>query len=1097
MDRPPLPPRRSASSVTPTNFPPPPIHEAGAWQASHSAPPPLPLSSKPGISRTDSRDPRFYPEIRTTSTSPPPPALPRRPSSVQVASPPPEYLTHTVSAPPTLDRSLTQESAASPVAAEPSTSSTAPPQGQPGKRIARRVLVGAAKTVGRIYIGDEGVKAVERLVVGVKQREWRQEFSAQVEQGQKDGEAARANTKAYFDRKGATQQENLQKWKEKQEPQRLQLQQQREQLRLQREQQQLQREQLSINREQQRQQQVQSNPRSQTASAAASLVRSEDMEDVPIRLLERLDLHAEESTGPNDQNYQQHQRPVASSSGGPQEQIETWRAQQHDPVFTNEHATVTVTATDVPYDAPPQQYWQTYSDEQLRRPYDVVSEVSQPSVLYVAPYVEESTAPGSPSELDSGHQQPHNAYPASVVDEYPRQDQHDVTERNVHEPSLTTETASVNQRDQYMPKDSPAAHAPLTAYREMPRELSPHLTFASDGAYLVASSPPSNIPSDTAHEYFVCAECPNSSILFYDSFWFRHVDIPLFPICSYCFEHFIRGSRFEPSFQGGLELGGTIAARCMFGVPRMTELLWPLATSTSDMQIAKSYMESRVAIPSCYGVTGVNGPTSEGLKWFAPTDSAIPGFVACAACYEAFIVGTDFKRHFMQYGEIQAPEATWSCDISVPYIQKALAACSARNDWSGFVAAAKDRLNSPACAGLTAVNAKSRKWCSGVRGKLQVLACEQCYLDHVALTAFDPEFGLAPLDYSKGDYDLTCELAILPLIVALEEALVFRDLKRFWDTCQVQSKTPLCERGDLVGVTWHTLKGGCDNFDICPTCYTGVICASGLQHLFEPQKHDSNASSTRSCDFSKKSPRFSYYMKYYNVALHTPNKRKFTKFVKNVSNLPFCTKMEFQKTQFYTVVLNNDVMFVCQSCYHEAIEDSALGRYFTFSGEVGNHMCEMYSANMRTRWATVCAASVDESKRRGINNEPVMPSESAMSDFIAYRTKRLQVYKETIPIVNRIVSSIRLRGMQQQYKYAQSSFYRNLDNNMTNAMGIHYGPEPAYKTVYSSSLSGRTYETPYGVESDKYARQASSMSSLGGTDVERGTQLEMLWREWE
>lgn len=441
----------------------------------------------------------------------------------------------------------------------------------------------------------------------------------------------------------------------------------------------------------------------------------------------------------------------------------------------------------------------------------------------------------------------------------------------------------------------------------------PHLTPSPNGNFYTASSLPFGGNFDHSNKYFVGKECPNNETLSYGAFWFQHKDVPAFSICSTCFEFHIRRTVLENSFSCSVISADNQAARCMLGVPYMLRLLWPQAIASNDLQDVVAYMRARASTSHCHGHRGVAGSASEKVKWFQAEDNSIPGFICCETCYNAYIVGSSFENNFLPSITSQDPNDTWACDISMPYLNKAISEYSRTNRWSAFVIAAFKCLSTQPCAGINSVKAHTRKWykCR------DVMVCETCYLDKMAFTIFDEEFSIRDVvDPQDQGLDIICDLTPLPMRLSLAAALIDSNLAMFWNTIESQRVTPMCTKNGITGGTWYTLKGGCENFEVCQTCYPGMVSAFGLKDLFELQ-HERPPNQTSVCDFCPDAPRFRDYMVRYNIALNTPTKEPFMTFVKSIASTPLCRGSESYQSQWYSFqVAGSDVpIYVCRSCF--------------------------------------------------------------------------------------------------------------------------------------------------------------------------------------
>jgi hypothetical protein len=106
-----------------------------------------------------------------------------------------------------------------------------------------------------------------------------------------------------------------------------------------------------------------------------------------------------------------------------------------------------------------------------------------------------------------------------------------------------------------------------------------------------------------SNECFVLEECPYDENLYFDAFWFTHENHPDFCICSRCFEFDIRYHYFEPSFECRVITGNSTTARCLFGVPRMTDLIRPTTIHTGIDKDFINFKTNRPKEPHFSGVS--------------------------------------------------------------------------------------------------------------------------------------------------------------------------------------------------------------------------------------------------------------------------------------------------------------------------------------------------------------------------------------------------------------------------------------------------------------------------------------------------------------
>lgn len=591
------------------------------------------------------------------------------------------------------------------------------------------------------------------------------------------------------------------------------------------------------------------------------------------------------------------------------------------------------------------------------------------------------------------------------------------------------------------------------------------------------TAPPTNIPSSQASEYIYFDDC--SSPHRFSVIWFRSSVAARFLVCATCFERHVRYTPLSASFTGKLETLGN-DGRCMFSVPRVTDFLWPLNRSSDDLNMIHAYMNERSNLPSCKGVSGITGSKARavGMTWYAPAHNAIPHFIACRACVEEHVVGMGFEHMFVPHTKQQGDTEEWACDIAIPYIQRLLKTTARSGDWSAFVTGAQHRISVPQCPSFKPVKANSRTW-HRPRTWPESSVCESCFLDHIALTSLENEFTPAPVLLGARFNDWTCDLWSIPAQGAASAAVTRKDFEVFRHFFNVLTTNPACSPEGILGGKWYTLKGGCQNFDVCATCYTGLITTYYLDDEFQ-QRYDVPNGQTLACDFCPGVGRAIQYLNKFDEAFHSPHFDVFTSYVRRVANLAPCQGIELVKNAAWWRLNDTTDFYVCSECYENIIRDTVSSSIFTNVGTIAAEVtCCMYSSNMRTRYKNLCSTD----------------SPTARTDFIDYANHRQSIYAQTVPVMRNIVAMAKFKLAQQRMNNAASSFYNAMD--MTAGVNIHYGPGSGYKTVYGSSASGNWYNTPYGIESERLAAKAMGIVNGMGDDTMKVGMLERIWKEVE
>ncbi|KAF2851964.1 hypothetical protein T440DRAFT_48294 [Plenodomus tracheiphilus IPT5] len=593
------------------------------------------------------------------------------------------------------------------------------------------------------------------------------------------------------------------------------------------------------------------------------------------------------------------------------------------------------------------------------------------------------------------------------------------------------------------------------------------------------ATPPTNIPASQASEYIYYDKCTGRVAL--GVFWFKNNVAPNFLVCGTCFERHIRYTPLAATFTGRLERR-TESGVCMFDVPRVQDTLWPPENRSGSLAKIHAYMIERSKLPRCRGMAGLNGADARacGMKWYTFAQDAIPEFLACQACLEERIVGTRFQNMFTPRSTLQGDADQWSCDLAVPYIKRLVKWAANSGDWSAMIQGIKRRLYITACPSGSPVKASTRTW-HRPEAWPHASVCDSCYLDHVALTNIDQEFIDMPVPFGQRQSEWTCDLAGLPAQEATEMAVARKDTTLLHRFFKVITTHPACTPKGIVGGKWYTLKGGCQNFDICAICYTGLIETYYLDNEFQ-MRTDVRSDQLLGCDFCPGMGRSMQYLNKFAESLLSPRFEIFTSYVRRTAQITPCQGTERVKNSAWWKLEGTQNFVACQDCHENVVRDTRCSDMFTMVGVVeGGVLCCMYSANMRQRYNNLCAAD----------------SPNARVNFVAYANHRQSVYSQTVPVMQNLLAQARIKLSQQRMNNINSSFYQNLDRTVGNANGIHFGPEPAYKTVWESSTTGYRYNTAFGIDAENYAAKgrAAAQGVYGNTTQIR--MLEIAWKEVE
>lgn len=507
---------------------------------------------------------------------------------------------------------------------------------------------------------------------------------------------------------------------------------------------------------------------------------------------------------------------------------------------------------------------------------------------------------------------------------------------------------------------------------------------------------------------------------------------------------------------------------CMFGRPRAKSLF-----NTGNFQALKAFTASRAEVKICHGVASVDGKMK--TTWYRPANRDVDGMVSCEACYEDYISGTVFSAHFEKSGP-KPLDQIWACDIAVPGIRRRLEEFSNRDDWRAFVAAATHRLEVPACSPYQERPIESTKWyhASENLNLPGFVVCEACYLDGIANTCMDVHFrsGLESGLHDRHK-NLTCALGYLPMAINLQEAIFTENSQLWYEAARIFMHEDICSGQAQQGKS-HVLKDGNIDFNLCHSCYTCYIDLFGFGEHFE-EVHTPTGNKW-SCDFHPARHGFSKYTRALSEAIFVNEFSVLKDFIVRYQGVTQpCPRSDFTTGRRW---YGNADFSACPDCFEEVIQGTKLASVITIRNQFrqAEKSCDIYSPRMRGLWREACA-----------NND--------YASFAELARHRVEVYWQTVPVMNRLLSQQRIRLMQQQTLNSSSLLYKRLD--MTTSSYIDYSGVAQPTVTYGAADVGYGFATSYGVEAARLGQQASNLTLSSGTDAGNVAYLEALWEAVE
>ncbi|KAK4621519.1 hypothetical protein CLAFUW4_07234 [Fulvia fulva] len=458
-----------------------------------------------------------------------------------------------------------------------------------------------------------------------------------------------------------------------------------------------------------------------------------------------------------------------------------------------------------------------------------------------------------------------------------------------------------------------------------------------------------------AHSFYAykplvrCPEPPEG--ISFATGWHRFIGIPNFWICSKCYVDWIEKTTLvkhcERFYHDPLPGAKCV---CDFNTERAKRLLVTAVEGGREMDLL-DYAYKRSRINACVGLDGIEDGHS--LKWFV--NQEIPGFLACEACFEDYILATPVAERFVPRDvRGHRPRDVWYCDLSVPYIRRSLRQHGNPGSWQSFVDATKHRMTLPRCKNEVAL--RSRNWSRPTDQSLKMRICESCMLDH-----FD---GLSPT--SKFTNDI---IEDLPDYVAIENCDFLMPSMRY-ATSQLLSNYDVWQAAAIsivekpeyeisatcFGDEWYVLQdprnltAEVPNFNVCKPCYSGLIRPAGFDAFFRLKAYPFGLD--RTCDLCNGGSRSARYMEKWQQSTFTGEPKALMDYASRISAYPVCEEGEVVYGQPWWGM---DSFLFCSSCYQEVAKGTFFAPRFRYKGAEFSHArCDMHSTDMRRRYVQAC-----------------------------------------------------------------------------------------------------------------------------------------------
>ncbi|KAL2839250.1 hypothetical protein BJY01DRAFT_250563 [Aspergillus pseudoustus] len=557
---------------------------------------------------------------------------------------------------------------------------------------------------------------------------------------------------------------------------------------------------------------------------------------------------------------------------------------------------------------------------------------------------------------------------------------------------------------------------------------------------------------------FTLRQCPSTVyILTGETPWYIHPDVPDFRICTYCYEKHIQYTQLADAFKC-ISVPGGSKPQCLFSCPRIEDDIWPRMVQTrNNLQELLQFFAHRLRVPNCSLQRGVS--PSEGIKWYRPRDtSRFPDFLACQACYEDVLLAGPLRDEFMLFTGSQPEGTLFICDAHNSFIRRMATKTASMET---FISESIRHLHLPECEKSGAlVDGRSRTWYY-VPNSPSITVCERCYREFALRTEF--EHALQPV--SSPGAQQRCMLGMWQSRSVWSEALALHDFALWERTALEVLRTPACTLEIPSGTPIYQIQG-VDNFDVCHSCYTGLLKPHGLDQFFH--RLPTPCTGQSACDLNAGTPRFPLFAYKLDEALITAAFSTFTTFATRLAPLDTCPKLNGATARRW---YGTETCRICPTCYEEIVRDSFLATSGIFPDTSvtlpTETDCDLYSARMRSKFASACAA-----------RDP--------SAFLSFAAHRKTIHAQTVPEMRALVARAKQSAAMQRMYNTASSAYNNLD-------GISQVGMVDYGWRYSAPGVGGGFRTHWGVEGAAMGQAGVGYLQQVQVDANRVRYLQGVW----
>ncbi|KAM3498479.1 hypothetical protein MY10362_008210 [Beauveria mimosiformis] len=312
----------------------------------------------------------------------------------------------------------------------------------------------------------------------------------------------------------------------------------------------------------------------------------------------------------------------------------------------------------------------------------------------------------------------------------------------------------------------------------------------------------------------------------------------------------------------------------------------------------------------------------------------LPNSPICTRCYADYIESTPLAENFGR--KLADIDTVSSCHFRYPRIQNVIwPAASKTHSIDGLKAFLSSRLVVPNCKGRTTTTGADGVKYHGMKDDdiSGFIACEACFEDCIADTAFAPRFE--PYAKVQGKEDRwICDVSILHVKKALAAFSKQSDWRGFVESASRRFKLPACDGAELArgdSGNWYTTRQKMSNFQVCEACYMDKVELDVFCDEFEqmpgPADFDMYIEFLRqrwTCSLTSSSLPIMFAL---DAAEQQQDFAVFYKSATAITKLVPCTKYGIIRGNWWTVSGGCPDFDLCEACYEGIMKPNGLDKF--------------------------------------------------------------------------------------------------------------------------------------------------------------------------